>query len=116
MKARKELESLQPLRRQHCASCSMSALTIFFQQTKRANRFIRLTPHWEVNVLYQTSLVAIIIMTISGIGLSVLGWIAYAKARAKELFEFSVWVYVALSIFQTALLCAGAGWFLSFCR
>lgn len=67
-------------------------------------------------MLYQTSLVAIIIMTISGIGLSVLGWIAYAKARAKDLFEFSVWVYVALSIFQTALLCAGAGWFLSFCR
>lgn len=36
MKARKELESLQLLRRHHCASCSMSALTIFFQPTKRA--------------------------------------------------------------------------------
>ena len=50
MKARKELESLQPLRRQHCASCSMSALTIFFQQTKRANRFIQLTPHYGDNM------------------------------------------------------------------
>lgn len=67
-------------------------------------------------MLYQTSLVAIIIMTVSGIGLSVLGWIAYAKAQAEELFEFSAWVYVGLSIFQTALLCASAGWFLSFCR
>lgn len=36
-------------------------------------------------MLYQTSLAAIIIMTISGIGLSVLGWIAYAKARAEDL-------------------------------
>lgn len=52
-------------------------------------------------MLYQTSLVAIIIMTISGIGLSVLGWIAYAKvgfidfyaAKRQLVFALSIGVY-----------------------